>query len=125
MGIFRRKDSRTPSLYDKDERESVSTHSARNSSASLKSPSFRSGNFPISIPEVPIARPPDPDLDPAAYLRSIHAVRERTRFVSQRAKRNQLNHFDVDMTKFKDAASYVVSIIKVGFLPKDDGSHQR
>lgn len=33
--------------------------------------------------------------------------------VLEKAKANQLKHFDVDMDKFGDAASYVVSIIKV------------
>jgi hypothetical protein len=65
------------------------------------------------IPDVEIPPPPDPWQDPVAYLRSIHAVRERSRLVLEKAKRNQLKHFDVDMNKFADTASYVVSIIKV------------
>jgi hypothetical protein len=67
------------------------------------------------IPEVPISRPPDPSLDPAAYLRSVHAVRERSRIVLQKARGNQLTHFEVDMSKFEATASYVVSIIKVRY----------
>jgi hypothetical protein len=66
----------------------------------------------ISIPEVPLPRAPDPALDPAAYLRSIYAVRERTKLVLEKAKANQLKHFTVDMSKFQDTAGYVVSIIK-------------
>ena len=31
----------------------------------------------------------------------------------EKAKRNQLNHFDVDMSKFEDTTKFVVSIIKV------------
>jgi hypothetical protein len=62
---------------------------------------------------MPIARPPDPALDPAAYLRSIHAVRDRATIVLEKAKNNQLNHFDVDISKFQATASYIVSIIKV------------
>lgn len=68
-----------------------------------------------SIPSVPLPRAPDPQVDPAAYLRSIYAVRERTRLVLEKAKRNQLRHFTVDMSKFPDTAAYVVSIIKVYF----------
>lgn len=34
----------------------------------------------------------------------------------EKAKRNQLNHFEVDMTKFKDTTKFVVSIIKVSGL---------
>lgn len=65
------------------------------------------------IPDVPIPKPPDPWANPVAYLRSIHAVRERSRLVLEKAKRNQLKHFEVDMSKFPETASYVVSIIKV------------
>lgn len=119
MGIFKRKDSRNSIHSDKDEHDSfVSMSSARISIASLRSPGFRgSTGRPASIPELPISRPPDPALDPAAYLRSIHAVRERSGIVLDKAKKNQLNHFDVDMSKFKDTASYVVSIIKVRRFP--------
>ena len=31
----------------------------------------------------------------------------------EKAKKNQLKHFTVDMSKFGDVASFVVSIIKV------------
>ena len=58
-------------------------------------------------------RAPDPALDPAAYLRSIYAVRDRSRLVLDKAKKNQLKHFTVDMSKFTDVASFVVSIVKV------------
>jgi hypothetical protein len=114
MGIFKRKDSKNSIPAEKEDRESfVSVNSARTSNASLKSPGYKSGALPSSIPELAIASPPDPALDPAAYLRSIHAVRHRSHIVLRKAKRNQLNHFDVDMTKFAETASYVVSIIKV------------
>lgn len=113
MGLFKRKDSKHSIHSDKDDPDSYSTHS-RTSTASLKSPKIMSSNtLPAPIPEVPISQPPDPSLDPAAYLRSIHAVRERSRIVLQKARRNQLNHFDVDMSKFEATASYVASIIKV------------
>jgi hypothetical protein len=65
----------------------------------------------MSLPEAP-----DPGVDPVAYLRSINAVRERTRLVMQKAHSNQLNHFEVDLSKFTDTAEYVVSIIKVSAL---------
>ena len=61
-------------------------------------------------------KPPDPNEDPAGYLRSIYAVRERSRLVLELAKKNQLQHFNVDMSKFSDTAKFVVSIIKVMFL---------
>ncbi|OJD19187.1 hypothetical protein AJ78_00800 [Emergomyces pasteurianus Ep9510] len=120
MGLFRRKDSKLSTSDEKDDRESfMSTSSARTSNASLKVPmSMKTGNgVAVSIPEVPIAPPPDPNLDPAAYLRSIHAVRQRSRVIMQKAKRNQLNHFDIDPSKFADLAQYVASIIKRDYAP--------
>lgn len=56
---------------------------------------------------------PDPDLDPAGYLRSIGAVRERAQVITAKALRDELNHFDMDMTKFPEVVSFVASIIKV------------
>lgn len=112
MGLFKRNSQRSAS--DKDEHESfMSVNSARTSNTSLRSPGYKGSGLPASIPEVPISKPPDPALDPAAYLRSIHAVRERASIVLDKAKRDELNHFDVDLSKFKATASYVVSIIKV------------
>ena len=69
------------------------------------------------MPNISIPDPPDPISKPAAYLRSIHAVRDRTRLVLEEAKVNALNHFEVDMSKFKDTADYVVAIIKVSRSP--------
>lgn len=114
--MFRRKDSKLSTNDEKDDRESfVSTSSTRTSNASMKVPmtikTVNGGS--VTIPEVPVAPPPDPNLDPAAYLRSIHSVRQRSRAVMKKAKRNQLNHFDIDFSKFADTAQYVASIIKV------------
>ncbi|KAF7592057.1 hypothetical protein BBP40_000722 [Aspergillus hancockii] len=121
MGLFKRKDSKNSIQTERDEQESfVSANSARTSNASLKSPGFRGSGLPASIPEISIAKPPDPALDPAAYLRSIHAVRDRSRYVLAKAKRNKLNHFDVDMSKFEATASYIVSIIKRDYAPDYD-----
>lgn len=114
MGLFRRKDPKTSVPNEKDDQESLaSLNSGRTSNASLKSPGIKGSGLPVSIPELPIAKPPDPALDPAAYLRSIHAVRERCAIVLDKTKKNQLAHFDVDMSKFSETASYVVSMIKV------------
>ncbi|KAK5689245.1 hypothetical protein LTR17_026411 [Elasticomyces elasticus] len=70
-----------------------------------------------TLPDIPLPKAPDPNLDPAGYLRSIYAVRERSRYVLDKAKRNQLRHFTVDMSKFADTANYVVMIIKRDFDP--------
>ncbi|KGO65301.1 Protein of unknown function DUF1688 [Penicillium italicum] len=117
MGLFKRKDSKN-SIQSENENDSfVTANSARTSNASLRSPGYKGSGRPASIPELPIARPPDPALDPAAYLRSVHAVRERSNIILNKAKKNQLNHFDVDMSKFEATASYVVSIIKRDYAP--------
>lgn len=61
-------------------------------------------------------RPPDPQLDPAGYLRSLGAVRERCKIVTAKAYKNELRHFDVDMQKFPDVVSFVSNIIKASFV---------
>lgn len=66
-----------------------------------------------NLSAITLPKAPDPSVDPAAYLRSIYAVRERSRIVLEKAKANKLQHFDVDMSKFGDTARFVVSIIKV------------
>jgi hypothetical protein len=111
MGLFNRKNSKNSA-----EEDSNASNSARNSGVPLKSPApskITNGFASVSLPEASLPRPPDPSVDPAAYLRSIYAVRERTRYIYEKARRNQLTHFDVDMTKFSETALYVVSIIKV------------
>lgn len=118
MGLFNKKHSKPSLKVDNDSSTSIGT---RNSNPSIKSPPLHANTsngpttFPaaVKIPDIAMPKPPDPSLDPAAYLRSIYSVRERSRLVLQKAKRNQLTHFDVDLTKFKDTAGYVCSIIKV------------
>jgi hypothetical protein len=61
-----------------------------------------------------LPKPPDPQLDPAGYLRSLPAVRDRCALVTEKALRNELKHFDVDMRKFSDVITFVSNIIKVG-----------
>lgn len=41
------------------------------------------------------------------------AVRERSKIVTDKAIRNELKHFDVDMRKFPDVVTFVSQIIKV------------
>lgn len=132
MGLFSRKEkvprvtaNAKPSINTSD----VSVHSG---ASSLKSPPGTTrGGFgrvsggntnpntpltpfsPVSIPKIDLPRPPDPQLDPAGYLRSLGAVRERSRIVTDKALRNELNHFDVDLNKFPDVVSFVSCIIKV------------
>jgi hypothetical protein len=111
MGIFNRKASKVSV-------DGSSVTSSRNSAAIQSPVSARGQNGNSfgspSLPSITLPRAPDPNVDPAAYLRSIYAVRERTKIISEKARRNQLKHFDVDMSKFIETAGYTVSIIKVG-----------
>lgn len=68
---------------------------------------------PVKLPKMDLPRPPDPQLDPAGYLRSLGAVRERTKLVFDKLMANKLQHFDVDMTKFPDVVTFVSGLIKV------------
>ena len=124
MGFFTKKDSKKPRsdarFNDKDLLRPTAT-ADRLSGFSIQSPRLVNNNTGVlprmvtSIPHIDIPKPPDPAEEPAAYLRSIHAVRERSGIVLQKAKANKLNHFDVDLSKFSDTAEYVVSIIKRDF----------
>jgi hypothetical protein len=67
---------------------------------------------PVKIPKMDLPRPPDPQLDPAGYLRSIGAVRERSKILMDKAVRNELKHFDVDLTKFPNVVKFVSQLIK-------------
>ena len=110
MGLFHRKSGKLST-------NGIDTH-ARPPNNSLMSPpptkvvNGQSFSSP-SIPDVSLPAPPDPNLDPAAYLRSVFAIRERSQIVYRRARANQLKHFDVDMSKWRDTVEYVGIIIKV------------
>jgi hypothetical protein len=67
---------------------------------------------PVSLPKIDLPRPPDPHIDPVGYLRSLPAVRERSKIVTEKALRNELRHFDVDLDKFPDVVTFVSGIIK-------------
>lgn len=70
-----------------------------------------------SMPNISLPPAPDYATDPAGYLRSIYAVRERSQVVMDLAKDNRLKHFNVDMAKFGETAQYVVAIIKRDYAP--------
>ena len=108
MGLFSRKHGSRHANGDQ--------HNQNNGDVRLPANTKRANGNPAqnaTFPNVPLPKAPDPNLDPAGYLRSIYAVRERSRLVLDKAKRNQLRHFTVDMSKFADTANYVVAIIKV------------
>ncbi len=148
MGLFSRKE-KAPKLATNDKKlnPSQSNASLNSGASSLKSPAFfqtRSMNrtsgganstsgpgtpltpfSPVHIPKIDLPKPPDPALDPAGYLRCLGAVRERCSIVTERAFRNDLAHFDVDMSKFDDVVTFVSQIIKVCLaakIPKAPGS---
>lgn len=113
MGLFNRKNKGVTV-----DSESVSSKLSRTPSNLQTPPPNKTlnGTSPFTSPStINVALPPPPNSnnDPAAYLRSIYAVRERSRLIHEKAKKDQLTHFDVDLTKFGDTATYLVSIIKV------------
>ena len=139
MGLFSRK-AKAPKLATDKQLNSAKSNASLNShTSSLKSPlgnpramNRASGGTastgpatpltpfsPVHIPKVDLPKPPDPALDPAGYLRSLGAVRDRSKIVADKALRNELRHFDVDMEKFSDVVTFVSQIIKVcyGWTP--------
>ena len=126
MGLFSKKSSsRTNSVTSENMHKAGRKGSQTSLAASIKSPTSSAharastqghhSTLLPSIPAVDLPPAPDPQVDASGYLRSIFAVRERSRFVLQAALKNQLTNFTVDMSKFQDVAEYVVSIIKVRF----------
>lgn len=133
MGLFSRRD-KAPKTEAPTLSASQSKSSLTSGSSSIKSPGFSTsrilnrtsaatmssnpGTPPFSpglnpgVPRIDIPKPPDPQLDPVGYLRSLGAVRERCKIVTEKALRNELNHFDVDMNKFDDVVTFVANIIK-------------
>ncbi|KAL7271463.1 hypothetical protein RUND412_005774 [Rhizina undulata] len=126
MGLFSKKSSSKANSVNSEGIGKAGRKGSQTSltSTNIKSPtssSRMSGNgSPSPLPEIPsidLPPAPDPGLDPAGYLRSIYAVRERSKYVLDQALKNQLTNFTVDMDKFKDVAEYVVSIIKRDYAP--------
>ncbi|EME82141.1 uncharacterized protein MYCFIDRAFT_43242 [Pseudocercospora fijiensis CIRAD86] len=116
MGIFKRREKDKAASANGEPRSPIHNHSPRGPFSSMRQAnSIPSQN--ASIPDIPLPKAPDPHVDPAAYLRSIYSVRERSKLVLEKAMRNQLRHFDVDMSKFADTAHYVVAIIKRDYAP--------
>ena len=138
MGLFSRKDKGTKTTARPPLKPTKSDASLDSGNSSLRSPPISAfgamsldgkhmsagstgtgPNSPLTpfsqfnMPKIDLPRPPDPQLDPAGYLRSLGSVRERSKIVTEKAFKNQLNHFDVDMAKFPDVVSFVSNIIKV------------
>ncbi|KAL8727546.1 MAG: hypothetical protein Q9166_005951 [cf. Caloplaca sp. 2 TL-2023] len=116
MGLFNRKSKGSVDTASVTSKASRTASNLQPTPPSKNMNGFSSSPSP-STAEIALPPAPDPAVDPAAYLRSIHAVRDRSRLVHEKAKRNQLNHFDVDPSKFGETAAYIVSIIKRDFAP--------
>lgn len=129
MGLFSKSSSNRASSKPSISERSASLASSNSSLQSptlgfgkRSSPPTSSGPFsptttaPSHRPQIKMPKAPDPLVDPAAYLRSIGSVRARCSVLLEKALDNDLNHFDVDMSKFDDSVAFVVSIIKVPFL---------
>lgn len=130
MGIFSRKKSQHrgdtgPSIQpsrshaslnsrDSSVRSPMGTSSGNRASGGSTNPSTPMSPYPPNIPRIDMPRPPDPQLDPVGYLKSLAAVRERSKIVTDKALRDDLKHFDVDMDMFPHVVSFVSRIIKVG-----------
>ncbi|KAF7547135.1 hypothetical protein G7Z17_g7936 [Cylindrodendrum hubeiense] len=130
MGLFSRKEKAPkaePAINTTQSNASINSHASslrsppgaggrnplnRTSAASTSPGTPMSPMSPIKLPKIDLPRPPDPQLDPAGYLRSLGAVRERSKIVTDKAFRNDLKHFDVDMQKFPDVVTFVSGIIK-------------
>ncbi|KAI0017130.1 DUF1688-domain-containing protein [Xylariomycetidae sp. FL0641] len=128
MGLFSRK-PRTPKPVASSKASNTDAASIDSETSNIKSSSTinsrvlnrtSAGSVPQTpltpmtphLPKVNLPKPPDPSLDAAGYLRSLGAVRERCRIVTDKALKNQLNHFDVDISKFPDVVTFVCGIIK-------------
>lgn len=122
MGLFSRKEK--PPKTDPPQHSSYSTASIHSSgsrglgnrisasSVATTPLSPKGGAPPFKLPKIDLPRPPDPQLDPAGYLRSLVAVRDRSKIIFDKALRNQLRHFDVDMSKMQDVTTFVCGLIK-------------
>lgn len=121
MGLFSRKDKHSKGdagFASPPSNASINSGASRGpvdrtSAGSLPSGGPRSPQSPVKLPRIELPRPPDPQLDPAGYLRSLSSVRERCNVVFRKALRNELHHFDVDLDKFSDVVTFVANLIKV------------
>lgn len=122
MGFFSRKDKApkgNSSITASQSTASFASGNSRGIGNRISAGSFTSGGTPLSpmspvkLPKVDLPRPPDPQLDPVGYLRSLGAVRERSKIIVDKAMRNELNHFDVDLQRLPDVVTFVSGLIKV------------
>lgn len=122
MGIFSRKQKspRESGILESQSTTSFGSSTFRGlannrvSAGSMLTPNTPLSPLPsLKIPKLDLPRPPDPALDPAGYLRSLGAIRDRAKVLLEKAEDNELVHFDVDMNKFPNVVTFVSGLIKV------------
>jgi hypothetical protein len=131
MGLFRRRKTAAPGQTElngnitdgkQDGSESSKKGSKKSSFGNASSNMDSSNDLDLmqalashtaEIPKIDLPPAPNPNTDPAKYLRSISSVRERSNLILRRAQDNQLNHFDVDLSKLDQTVKWVTGIIKV------------
>lgn len=122
MGIFSRKQKspRESGILESQSTTSFGSSTFRSlannrvSAGSMLTPNTPLSPLPsLKIPKLDLPRPPDPALDPAGYLRSLGAIRDRAKVLMEKAEDNELVHFDVDMNKFPNVVTFVSGLIKV------------
>jgi hypothetical protein len=125
MGIFSRKQKspRESGILESQSTTSFGSSTFRSmannrvSAGSMLTPNTPLSPLPsLKIPKLDLPRPPDPQLDPAGYLRSLGAIRDRAKVLMEKAEENELVHFDVDMNKFPNVVTFVSGLIKVRLL---------
>ncbi|TGZ82663.1 DUF1688-domain-containing protein [Ascodesmis nigricans] len=125
MGLFKGKSSSRNSSVSSEGTSTLSKIGRKGSQTSVLSTPTHLSPMPGSNPSLPtihsesfdLPPAPDPQNDASGYLRSIYAVRDRSRFVLEAALKDRLTNFSVDMSKFSVVAEYVVSIIKRDYAP--------
>lgn len=122
MGLFSRKQKspRESGILESQSTTSFGSSTFRGltnnraSAGSMLTPNTPLSPLPsLKIPKLDLPRPPDPALDPAGYLRSLGAIRDRAKVLLEKAEDNELVHFDVDMNKFPNVVTFVSGLIKV------------
>lgn len=122
MGLFSRKQKspRESGILESQSTTSFGSSTFRGltnnraSAGSMLTPNTPLSPLPsLKIPKLDLPRPPDPALDPAGYLRSLGAIRDRAKVLLEKAEDDELVHFDVDMNKFPNVVTFVSGLIKV------------
>ncbi|KAM0477510.1 hypothetical protein ACHAPX_005823 [Trichoderma viride] len=121
MGLFSRKQKspRESGILESQSTTSFGSSTFRGltnnrvSAGSMLTPNTPLSPLPsLKISKLDLPRPPDPALDPAGYLRSLGAIRDRAKVLLEKAEDNDLVHFDVDMNKFPNVVTFVSGLIK-------------